>query len=361
MKYYQKAQQLVRKAVLATVTVFLFALAAHAQAPANDNFANAQVLSGYPLSVTNNNQNATTETGEPAATGYRTLWYVWTAPSSGQATVTTEGSDSFGLYLTVWMGDSVVDVKSVVSVSPNTFPSVEFPVVAGTVYSICTGSYNSGQYGNIQVNLNMNTTSSLDTLNFIGTATTTNDNFASRIVTSTEFGSFIAYNGSATREALEPTPGYATVWWDYHAPANGALDINNLGDGTWNFGKYISVWSGTAVQNLELLVPEVENAGGDCYIPVIQGNDYQVCVSSYSGSTGPIVLTFSLNANSGLNSFNLSGGATFTNDNFDSATVLTVLLRRSFPIIHTRPVNPWNPPTTDFGRFGSSGRLWLRE
>jgi len=287
------------------------------QIAANDNFANAQVLSGDVVSATNNNQNATLETGEPTATGYFTLWYAWTAPDTGEATINLNGSASFTQVLTVWMGNSVSGLKAVVSGYP-----VTFPVVAGTVHHICTGSYYNNQYGNIQINISLNTSSSLDSLTFIGTGTTTNDNFVNRIVTGTEYGSFVAYNGSATREALETTPGYNTMWWTYHAPANGRLDINDVGDGTWTFTKYISVWSGTAVQSLELLTPSV--TGGDCDLPVIQGNDYQVCVSSYyNNQNGPIVLTFSLNTSSDLNSFNLSGGATFTNDNFNSATVLT--------------------------------------
>jgi hypothetical protein len=311
-----------KKFLYAQIVLLLIALTAHAQIPANDNFATAQELSGLVTSATNDNQNATTEIGEPAATGYRSLWYTWTAPASGQLAITTAGSDNFSVNLTVWMGNSVSDVKSVYA-DDTSFPSIEIPVVAGTVYYICTGSYYSSQFGNIQINLSLNTSSPLDTLNFIGTATTAeNDNFVNRILTSTEFGSYVAYNGSDTREALETTPGYSTIWWDYHAPANGVLDINDVGDGTYTFSKYMSVYSGTAVQNLELLIPAV--TGGDCYIPVIQGNDYQICVSSYySSQSGPIMLTFSLNPNSGLNAFNLNAGATVTNDNFNSATVLT--------------------------------------
>jgi hypothetical protein len=306
-----------KKIIVIQIAALLLAIAANAQVAANDNFANAQVLSGDVVSATNNNQNATLETGEPTATGYFTLWYAWTAPDTGEATINLNGSANFTQVLTVWMGNSVSGLKAVVSGYP-----VTFPVVAGTVYHICTGSYYNNQYGNIQVNISLNTSSSLDSLTFIGTGTTTNDNFVNRIVTSTEYGSFVAYNGSATREALETTPGYFTMWWTYHAPANGRLDINDVGDGTWTFTKYISVWSGTAVQSLELLTPSV--TGGDCNLPVIQGNDYQVCISSYyNNQNGPIVLTFSLNTSSDLNSFNLSGGATFTNDNFNSATVLT--------------------------------------
>lgn len=308
-----------KKIILIPLAMLLMTFAAQATIP--DNFANAQVLSGTVITVSNSNTTATTETGEPAATGSQTLWYAWTAPATGEATINLNGSASFTQVLTVWMGNSVSSLTAVVPATATTFPAVTFPVVAGTAYYICTGSYYSGQNGNIEVNLSLNTSSSIDTLNFLATATTANDNFVNRIATSTEFGSFIAYNVSATREALEPTPGNYTMWWTYHAPANGQLDINDVGDGTWTFTKDITVWSGTAVQSLELLTPTV--TGGDCVLPVIQGNDYQICVSSYyGGQSGPIVLTFSLNTGY-LNSFNLSGGAIFTNDDFNSAAVLT--------------------------------------
>jgi hypothetical protein len=123
-----------KKIILMQIASFLIAITARAAIP--DNFANAQVLSGVVVSATNNNQNATTETGEPASTGLRTLWYTWTAPASGQATITTAGSDNFTFYLTVWMGNSVSSVQSVVA---TTGASIEFPVVAGTVYYICMG------------------------------------------------------------------------------------------------------------------------------------------------------------------------------------------------------------------------------
>src|ERR1700743_3383516 len=150
------------------ITFFIAVLAARAQAPLNDTFAYAEFLSGSTFSVSNNNQFATTENGETSATGLRTLWYTWTAPASGQATITTAGSDNFAIYLTVWMGNSVSTVRSVVSTSGN-ISSIELAAVAGTTYYLCTGSYYSGQYGNIQINLSLNASSSLDTLNFIGT------------------------------------------------------------------------------------------------------------------------------------------------------------------------------------------------
>jgi len=54
--------------------------------PANDNFANAQAISGATGSVTATNVGATVEAGEPTIQNVRggaSVWYRWTAPSNG--------------------------------------------------------------------------------------------------------------------------------------------------------------------------------------------------------------------------------------------------------------------------------------
>jgi hypothetical protein len=65
--------------------------------PANDNFANAQIISGCSGTVTGTNVGATKEVGEPtnpdSAGSRRSVWYNWQAPSTGNVTVTTLGSD----------------------------------------------------------------------------------------------------------------------------------------------------------------------------------------------------------------------------------------------------------------------------
>ena len=76
---------IMKKIILFQIAALLFAVVARAAIP--DNFANAQVLSGSLVSATNSNQTATTENGEPTATGNQTLWYVWTAPATGEATI----------------------------------------------------------------------------------------------------------------------------------------------------------------------------------------------------------------------------------------------------------------------------------
>jgi len=70
-------------------------------APANDNFASATVISGATVSVNGSNATATREGTDPLTidyqgsttdTGIPTVWYRWTAPSSGQFVINTAGS-----------------------------------------------------------------------------------------------------------------------------------------------------------------------------------------------------------------------------------------------------------------------------
>ena len=86
---------------------------ASAAAPANDDFANAAALSGLPANATGTNVDATTESGEPEHTdfssvtpGEHSVWWSWTAPSDGDVTVDTCGSN-FDTLLAVYTGSSV--------------------------------------------------------------------------------------------------------------------------------------------------------------------------------------------------------------------------------------------------------------
>jgi len=89
--------------------------AAVAQPPPNDNFANAQVLSGSTVRVTGNNDEATREPGEPSDEGDGvSVWYRWTAPTSTAVIVDTCGSD-FDTVLNVYTGTALNALSRVTS------------------------------------------------------------------------------------------------------------------------------------------------------------------------------------------------------------------------------------------------------
>jgi hypothetical protein len=127
--------------------------------PANDNFANATVLTGSSLVVNGSTVNATKQSGEPSHagnTGGHSIWYTWVAPGSGTATFTTAGS-SFDTLLAVYTGSSVSALTRKASnddASVSTLTSkVSFKVSKGTTYRIAIDGYN-GASGSTVLNLN---------------------------------------------------------------------------------------------------------------------------------------------------------------------------------------------------------------
>ena len=125
------------------------AMPAQVSKPANDNFASAQALSGPSVSVTGSNVNATRESGEPIHAGNdggASVWYAWTASSTGTVSLDTHGS-SFDTLLAVYTGTSISQLTSIASNDDTsaTDPTSQltFNAVAGTRYHIVVDGYNS--------------------------------------------------------------------------------------------------------------------------------------------------------------------------------------------------------------------------
>ena len=93
----------------------LTAVTAIAQAPANDQFANAITLNGPIVTTVGSNVGATKQFGgggggEPSIPGGTlgvfggaSVWWSWTAAASGQTTIDTQGW-LFNTLLGVWPG-----------------------------------------------------------------------------------------------------------------------------------------------------------------------------------------------------------------------------------------------------------------
>ena len=135
-------------------------IAPNISAPANDNFANATVLPAAAGTTSGTNTAATKESGEPnhAANnaGGASVWYRFTAPADGSATIDTAGSN-FDTLLGVYTGSAVNGLSVVAQnddVAPgNTTSAVQFNAVAGTAYRIAVDGFSNAQ-GNITLNWN---------------------------------------------------------------------------------------------------------------------------------------------------------------------------------------------------------------
>jgi len=124
--------------------------------PPNDTFANATTISASSGQTTGSNVGATKEPGEPSHAGNvggASVWWRWTAPASGQATINTNGS-GFDTLLGVYTGSSVGSLTLVASdddEGDGTQSLVTFNAVSGTTYRIAVDGY-GGVTGNIILN-----------------------------------------------------------------------------------------------------------------------------------------------------------------------------------------------------------------
>ena len=127
----------------------------------NDSFAGRIILSGASVTTTGSNATATKEAGEPSHAGNaggKSVWYSWTASSSGTVTIDTAGSN-FDTLLAVYTGNSVSALTAVSGGSNDdslaggtTTSKVTFNVTAGTVYQIAVDGY-GGVAGNITLHM----------------------------------------------------------------------------------------------------------------------------------------------------------------------------------------------------------------
>ncbi len=127
-----------------------------------DDFADAQPLSGTLASATATNMDATSEPGEPghgadvSGSAYSSMWWVWTAPASGSATVSLLASD-YDTVLSIYKGSSLGSLTRVAANDDFGLASqsqVIFTTVAGTTYHIAIDGYN-GQTGSIDLQLEL--------------------------------------------------------------------------------------------------------------------------------------------------------------------------------------------------------------
>lgn len=128
--------------------------------PPNDDFDAALVAGGLPYGDSENTTAATTAGDDPSFTcssfsgqGYHTVWYNWTAPTSGVLTADTIGSaydTVLGVFTgprggltTVGCNDDAVGLQS----------RVEVPVNGGTTYRIEALGFSTGASGALDLAL----------------------------------------------------------------------------------------------------------------------------------------------------------------------------------------------------------------
>ncbi|MBC8031048.1 MAG: DUF4214 domain-containing protein [Pyrinomonadaceae bacterium] len=202
----------------------------NAPAPPNDNFASTQTVTGHSGSVAGTNLFSTKESGEPTHSddgvfSGKSIWYRWTAPTSGTVTMTTVGS-TYDTLLAVYTGSAVNGLTLIERNDDENNPGgiltsrVQFSAVAGTTYQIAVDGYGSAD-GSVTFNWNLPGGPGPNTVQF--SASTANVNEAPNAtikvdlaVTRTGDTAGAASVKYATNDA---TPQTATDRSDYEATA----------------------------------------------------------------------------------------------------------------------------------------------
>jgi len=121
--------------------------------PANNNFSSATTISGSQGTTNGTNIRSTKEVGEPNHAGNNggaSVWYKWTAPSSGSVTIDTVGS-TFDTVLAVYTGTVVTNLTSIASdhgSAGNGASRTVFTATSGTTYRIAVDGFD-GDMGNV--------------------------------------------------------------------------------------------------------------------------------------------------------------------------------------------------------------------
>jgi hypothetical protein len=262
--------------------------------PANDGLADAEKAAGPWGRARGSNVLATFEPGEPGHAGEgggRSVWWTWSPPGAGLATIHTFGS-GFDTLLAVYVGDSIpslVEIAASDDVNDVAFHSlVTFNATAGVAYRIAVDGFEGAQ-GEVALAWHLDTS---------GGAAPPNDAFSLRQSLAADEGVTAASNRNAGLEAGEPAhagdAGGKSLWWSLAPAISGTATLHTDGSG---FDTVLAVYIGEDVAALTPVTADDNGAGGLASwvrFAVSAGQEYQIAVDGRGAASGPIFLSWSL-------------------------------------------------------------------
>lgn len=256
--------------------------------PANDDFAAAAGITGASGFASGSNVEATAEPGEPDHAGWAggaSVWWRWTAPSSGRAVFSTIGSH-FDTVMAVYVGQTMGEL-TLIAENDDELPADPDSIVIGGVY---------GYQSRVEFEAEAGATYrvAVDGLDFDGTATgdvvlswvlgLPNDDFADAAEINGSRGIALGTTKGATSEPGEPVLwGFpstgASVWWRWTAPSSGAMTFGLVRSDDEDFDTVLTVWEGMALDDLVL------EAANDASVGVLLNLESTVTFEASEGKT----------------------------------------------------------------------------
>lgn len=291
--------------------------------PLNDNFAQAQLLTGADGFVVTHNVGATKEPGEPnhaTNAGSASIWFRWTAPANGPTRFytlnsITDASTPLDTLLGIYTGERA-DALTQIAANDNNGTSlrslVQFTAVIGTTYHIAVDTKAGGtneNHGRI-------------VLTWVN-GVPTNNNLATAQRLSGACGLVQGHNTFATKESNEPAiednAGGASIWYVWTAPADG--DVVFTTQGSPFLDTLLAVYTGNTINSLSLVSDNDDVSGG--FLDQLSysrvefiasaGTIYKIAVDGFRSGTTPA---------SGVTFLQWAFGPA-TNDDFAAAQTIT--------------------------------------
>ena len=342
-----------------------------AQAPANDNFADAfdltsETLPALSISTT---VGATPEAGEPnhtAALGFgniaaNSVWWRWTAPADGEVTILLDGEGEteidFEAVLAVYSGPSkdatfaditsVIDVDSLIGVSENS----GFVATAGTTYYIAgqgfstDGATDTAAVVALALDLNL------------GNAPV-NDDFANATDIPSIPAFFSGTTANATVEASEPDHTFNefgsiasnSAWYRWTPTTEQTLAATITAA---SYDQVVAAYRGETLTDLVEVDASDDFINGRERITIrgIPGETYTIAIDG-SSPDGTVI-------NSGLFTLDIQVVPSPANDNFDSRLALDPTVpSAAFGTTLASSAEPNEPPHDASGFNVPSDSTW---
>ena len=287
-----------------------------------DDFECRQTLAGTNISFTISNVGATREPGEPQhhpVNSSNSLWFTWTAPTSGGfvfRTVAPTGGGYFKPIVAIYTGTTLSGLvkqafNSTASNGSGGDPVARtaFTAIAGQAYQIAVDGLGVGVLTN--------------TLTL--TSPPPNDSFSNAV---TIGGIFHSNSGSflgASRESGEPTHGTPslgqTLWWSWTAPTNAPnpVSVRLLADAV-SFPPGVGVYTGNSVSTLSpvSLIRKTNGMTSDVVFGAIPGTTYRIALAgtaSDSESASSLLGNFHFRLNTRALALTITNLTTTTNGN----------------------------------------------
>ena len=281
-------------AVKASVTLIVGLVAsaattgmAQAAPPGNDSFATPTDLTGALGVLRGTTVEASKEVGEPdhaGVLGNKSVWYRWTAPSTGRVAFRTLlwGERGFDSLLAVYRGDAVDALSVVASNDDSPYygweSRVAFQAEAGTTYLVVVDAV-AGKSGEFRLGWGMRPP---------------NDHFAAAQPVAGPLGSTRSDTSLATREADEARWQRRSVWYRWTAPRSGDVVLRTSGS---LFDTVLGVYVGRELDSLRLLARNDDigySVTSRVRLQVHEGRTYRIAVAGYFGDSGPVVLRWQM-------------------------------------------------------------------